>query len=77
MEVYEGAEHNLPDQAAMTTAERIQTMVSEKMCTDDILLVLISGKILYTEKKSESSSHSSLVYAGGLYQPNIGPGFSE
>lgn len=51
MEVYEGAEHNLPDQAAMTTAERIQTMVSEKMCTDDILLVLISGEILYTEKK--------------------------
>ena len=46
MEIYEGAKHNLPDPAAMATAQRIQTMISEKMCTDDILLVLISGKIL-------------------------------
>jgi hypothetical protein len=48
IDVYEGAEHNLPDQAAMTTAQRIRTMISDTMCTDDILLVLISGKVLHT-----------------------------
>jgi len=42
-DVYEGAEHNLPDQAAMDTAQRIQAMISNTMCADDILLVLISG----------------------------------
>ncbi|CAF1159254.1 unnamed protein product [Rotaria sordida] len=45
-DVYEGAEHNLPDQAAMNTAQRIQTMISDTMCADDIFLVLISGNIL-------------------------------
>ncbi|CAF1076782.1 unnamed protein product [Rotaria sp. Silwood1] len=41
-----GAEHNLPDQAAMNTAQHIQTMISNTMCADDIFLVLISGDIL-------------------------------
>ncbi|CAF1065483.1 unnamed protein product [Rotaria sordida] len=40
------AEHNLPDQAAMNTAQRIQTMISDTMYADDIFLVLISGNIL-------------------------------
>ncbi|CAM4895069.1 unnamed protein product [Rotaria socialis] len=47
---YEGAENNLPDQAAMNTAQIIEKMVSNTVCTDDILLVLISGTILYTIK---------------------------
>ena len=34
----------------MNTAQRIQTMISNTMCTDDILLVLISGKVLFTKK---------------------------
>ena len=51
-DVYEGAQNNLPDHAAMSTAQRIQTMVSETMKADDILLVLISGKVIYTEKKN-------------------------
>jgi hypothetical protein len=33
----------------MNTAQRIQTMISNTMCVDDILLVLISGNVLYTE----------------------------
>jgi glycerate-2-kinase len=45
-DVYEGAQYNLPDQASMKTAQRIQTMISNTMSADDILLVLISGKIL-------------------------------
>jgi hypothetical protein len=49
-DVYEGAENNLPDQAAMDTAQRIQTMISKTMNVDDILLVLISGKVLHTKK---------------------------
>ena len=48
-DIYEGAHNNLPDSAAMTTAQRIQTMIANTMCADDVLLVLISGKILYTE----------------------------
>lgn len=48
-DIYEGAQHNLPDQAAMTTAQHIQTMISKTMSVDDILLVLISGKIVYTK----------------------------
>jgi hypothetical protein len=46
-DVYEGAENNLPDQAAMKTAQYIQTMISNTMSTDDILLVLISGDVFY------------------------------
>jgi hypothetical protein len=49
--VYEGAENNLPDQAAMNTAQHIQTMISNTMCTDDILLVLISGKVLFIKHR--------------------------
>ena len=45
-EVYEGAKHNLPDRAAMMTAQRIRTMISNTLNADDILLVLISGNIL-------------------------------
>ncbi|CAF5193214.1 unnamed protein product, partial [Rotaria magnacalcarata] len=48
---YEGAENNLPDRAAMNTAQIIEKMVSNTVCTDDILLVLISGTILYIIKK--------------------------
>jgi hypothetical protein len=49
-DVYEGAQNNLPDQAAMKTAQRIQTMISNTMSTDDILLVLISGNVLYVKE---------------------------
>ncbi len=55
-DVYEGAEHNLPDQAAMDTAQRIEKMISNTMSADDILLVLISGKIPY--RKKETSYYS-------------------
>ena len=54
MDVYEGAEHNLPDRAAMKTAERIEKMITNTMCTDDILLVLISGKILLYRKQKKN-----------------------
>ncbi|UJR28517.1 hypothetical protein I4U23_009755 [Adineta vaga] len=53
-DVYEGAQNNLPDHAAMTTAQRIQTMISKTMKADDILLVLISGKVTYTKEKHSS-----------------------
>lgn len=38
----------------MATAQRIRKMISETMCDDDILLVLISGKVLYTENKERT-----------------------
>jgi len=57
--VYEGAQYNLPDQAAMNTAQRIQTMISNTMCADDILLVLISG-IVY--KKNDLFYDYLFVY---------------
>jgi hypothetical protein len=57
--VYEGAQDNLPDQAAMNTAQRIQTMISNTMCADDTLLVLISG-IVY--KKNDLFYDYLFVY---------------
>lgn len=57
IEIYEGAQHNLPDTSAMTTAERIEKMISETMCVDDILLVLISGKIIVHKKNEEFISN--------------------
>ena len=53
MDIYEGAQDNLPDQAALQTAQRVQKMISETMCADDILFVLISGKALYARKSSQ------------------------
>ena len=44
-EVLEGARDNLPDQAALLAAQRIQAMISQTMCADDVLLVLISGNV--------------------------------
>ncbi len=57
--MYEGAQDNLPDQAAMNTAQRIQTMISNTMCADDTLLVLISG-IVY--KKNDLFYDYLFVY---------------
>ena len=49
----EGARDNLPDQAALLAAQRIQAMISQTMCADDVLLVLISGNVVYTENCRE------------------------
>jgi len=35
----------------MNTAQRIQTMISNTMSADDILLVLISGNVVYKKKR--------------------------
>jgi hypothetical protein len=75
-DVYEGAQHNLPDQAAMNTAQRIQTMISKTMCADDILLVLISGKVVYIKINLLCDSFCIHIQES-FYRPNIGPGFSE
>lgn len=42
IQVYEGAENNLPDEAAKTTARRIKAFV-ETLGPTDVLIVLISG----------------------------------
>lgn len=52
-DIYEGAEYNLPDQAAMNTAQIIHQMVSNEMCPTDILLVLISGMMIISRQKKK------------------------
>lgn len=52
LEIYEGAQYNLPDEAAMKTAKYIEQMIVTTMSAEDILLVLISGKIMYARNKS-------------------------
>ena len=46
IKVFEGAENNLPDQAAMDTALAIQRLAAS-LTEKDLLLVLISGKNHY------------------------------
>jgi len=48
----------------MNTAQRIQTMISDTMSADDILLVLISGNVVYT--KNDVLFDSLLVYKKGF-----------
>ncbi len=82
--MYEGAQNNLPDQAAMHTAQRIQSMITNSMCTADILLVLISGKF-YVYKvrdkngKRERDDFLSSVFLldQGIIGQTLGPDFEN
>lgn len=42
----EGAENNIPDQEAVEGAEKIKELV-ESLGEDDLLIVLISGKVFF------------------------------